>query len=154
MDEHQNPLAGALAGSVGGLVGGAIKLLCEKIAPPRPKWRQPPPGVLAAKITRAVAGTDLTKSQRENASNVIHWTFSILSGALYGAIAERVPRARTGGGTIFGFVVWAGLHEIALPLARATPPLAELPVAEQLNEFVTHAIYGATVERVRALLRG
>ena len=153
MEYDRRLLAGAFAGAAGGLAGGAVKLLCEKIAPPRPFWRQPPPGVLAAEVTRAVAGEDLTKTQRERTANVVHWVFSIATGALYGAVAEKFPRATTGSGTLFGTIVWAGFHEVVLPLARATPPLEELPASEQINEFITHALYGATVEGVRGLLR-
>lgn len=146
-------LAGAFAGAVGGVAGGAVKQICEKIAPPRKPWRQPPPGILAAKFTRAVADEDLTKTQREKSANVIHWVFSIATAALYGAVVEVYPRARAGNGSVFGLVVWAGLHEITLPLLGGTPPIEEVPASEQINEFVTHAIYGVTVDAVRGLLR-
>lgn len=146
-------LAGAFAGAVGGVAGGAIKLLCEQIAPPRKPWRQPPPGILAAKFTRAVADEDLTKSQRERAANAIHWTFSIASAALYGALVEVWPRARAGNGSVFGIVVWVSFHEITLPLLGGTPPLDEVPASEQINEFIAHAIYGLTVDGVRAVMR-
>jgi uncharacterized membrane protein YagU involved in acid resistance len=38
-------------------------------------------------------------------------------------------------------------------LLRATPPLRELPISEQVNEFITHCAYGFSVERTRRALR-
>lgn len=150
-----NVWAGAAAGAVGGLAGAAVKLLCERIAPPRTPDREPPPGVLAANIARAIDGRELTHEQQATIALAIHWTFSTVSGALYGAVVARAPYARFANGVGFGLVVWAGFHEFALPMLGATPPLRSVPAKEQMNEFVTHAIFGATVETVRAAaLRG
>ena len=149
-DARHDVIVGALAGAVGGLAGAAIKLLCEKIAPPRTPDREPPPGVIAANVVRALSGRELSHERMATVALAVHWTFSTVTSALYGALAARVRSVRFGGGVGFGLVVWVGFHEITLPLLRATPPLRELPILEQLNECVSHAVFGVTVERVRA----
>jgi putative membrane protein len=146
-------VAGTLAGGVGGAFGAGIKVLCERIVPPRPPGREPPPGILADKLVRAIADDGLTEEQRARVSAIVHWIFSIATSAIYGACVEVWPAAKAGWGTGFGLVIWVGFHEITLPLLGATPPLAELPASEQVNEFITHAIFGGTVESVRAALR-
>ncbi len=143
-------IAGAAAGAIGGLAGAAVKQLCEAIVPPRSPDREPPPGVLAMKAMRALDGPELTDEQKDTVSLAIHYAFSTLTSAAYGAIVAGADDRRLGSGVGFGLVLWAGLHEITLPLLGATPPLRRLPAKEQINEFVTHAIFGATVEVVRA----
>jgi putative membrane protein len=153
-EESPSIRAGLLAGAIGGVAGGAVKVLCEMLVPPRPPGREPPPAVLAENISEAVAGNRLTDEQKTVTANVAHWVFSIASSAAYGVAVEFWPQARSGFGTAFGEFVWLGFHEFALPLLGATPKLPDLPISEQTNEFVSHAIFGATVEGVRGLVRG
>lgn len=157
MDDPSKPpqkrndvVVGTVAGAIGGLAGAAVKLLCEKIAPPRTLDREPPPGILAANLVRAMSGCELSHERMATVALLIHWSFSTVMSAMYGALAARAKRARFAGGVGFGLAVWVGFHEITLPLLRATPPLGELPVGEQVNECISHAIFGLTVERVRA----
>jgi uncharacterized membrane protein YagU involved in acid resistance len=98
----------------------------------------------------AIGGRTLSKERKATISLAVHWSFSTLTSALYGATVARFPQARFANGAGFGLIVWAGLHEITLPLLGATPALRELPAKEQLNEFVTHSLFGATVEAIRA----
>ncbi len=147
-------LVGAVAGAVGGLAGAAVKVLCEKIVPPRAADREPPPGVIAANIVRATSGRELSRERKASVSLAVHWIFSTVTSAMYGAAVARMPTLRAGYGVGFGLVVWVGFHEFALPILRATPPLAELPAKEQINECISHAIFGATVEFVRDRIAG
>jgi putative membrane protein len=149
----RNGMRGALAGAIGGVAGGAVKLVCEAIVPPRPPDREPPPGVLAAKIARRADGRTLSKMQKQRAATTAHWTFSILSGAVHGALVEAMPSLEKSEGIPFGLAIWIGMHEILLPLTRATPSLRKLPLSEQLNECVTHCVYGVSVERTRRIVR-
>ncbi len=140
----------AIAGAVGGLAGAAIKLVCEAIVPPRSPGREPPPGVIAANVVRAISGRELSSERKKQVALAIHWIFSVGTSVLYGVVVSRAPRATPVKGVGFGVAVWAGFHEVTLPLLRATPPLRELPIGEQANELISHAIFGTTVEYVRA----
>jgi uncharacterized membrane protein YagU involved in acid resistance len=148
-----NAMRGACAGAVGGIVGAAVKLACEAVVPPRPPGREPPPGILAADVRRNIDGRELSGDEKERAATSAHWLFSALSGALYGTILETNASLATFEGAPLGIALWLGLHEIALPLLKATPPLRELPISEQANEFVTHALFGFCVERTRRSFR-
>ena len=106
--------------------------------------------MLVAKVVRALDGGDVTDERKATGSLAIHWVFSTLTSAAYGALVADASGPRFASGVGYGLILWAGLHEIALPMLGATPPLRRLPAKEQLNEFVTHAIFGATVEAVRA----
>lgn len=145
-----SPASVATAGAIGGFAGAAIKLVCEAIVPPRTADREAPPGVLAANIVRSLSGCELSSERKKLVALAMHWSFSVSTSVIYGIVASRDLRVTPAKGIVFGIVVWAGFHEIALPLLRATPPLRELPIGEQVNEFISHAIFGTTVEFVRA----
>jgi|GEM_PF-4533155 len=147
--QSQSLVTMATAGAVGGLAGAAIKLVCEAIVPPRSPDREPPPGVIAANVVRAVNGRELSSERQNSVALWIHWIFSVATSVMYGVIVSRSPRASPKKGIGFGIAVWAGLHEITLPLLRATPPLRKLPIGEQVNELISHVIFGTTVEYVR-----
>lgn len=146
-------MRGALAGALGGIVGGAVKLACEAIVPTRPPGREPPPGVLAATLRRRMDGRELSASEKQRAATSAHWLFSALAGACHGVLVELKPSLRATEGVPFGFAVWVAMHEIVLPLARATPSLRALPMSEQTNECITHCAFGFCVERTRRSIR-
>ena len=83
----------------------------------------------------------------------LHWSFSLAVGALYGAIAEFFPRARIGFGIGFGMVLLLLTHETTLPWFGFSQPWSEIPLKGHLSEIFTHAIFGASVEMVRRLVR-
>ncbi len=104
-------------------------------------------------LLEKLLGRRLDEATKSKAAIALHFGFSISVAAAYGGLTEIWPSATRGYGTAFGEAIWAALHEGVLPALGATPELADLPVSEQVNEFVTHAIFGATVEAVRGALR-
>ncbi len=50
-----------------------------------------PPEALAEKISEAVAGVELDKEQKQKYGNVVHWSYGIMWGGVYGALSGRVP---------------------------------------------------------------
>ena len=146
-------LRGLAAGAVGGVFGGAVKLMGEVVAPPRAPDREPPPVIGVDKLLRATRGRGLAEKDKERAGMGVHWTFSIGVSAAYGALAEFFPWVTAGYGSAYGLGVWAASHESTLPLLGLTPPLDEVPASEQAIEFVSHAVYGASVELTRRVAR-
>jgi len=142
-------LRGFVAGCIGGFVGGLVKFVCELIVPPRSPDREPPPAILAEHLR----GHALSAKDKVVASQAIHWGLSTLTGGAYGALAEAVPLARLGSGTAFGLGFWAVAHELALPALHLTPPVAQLPASEQINESVTHVFYGIGADVTYRLVR-
>ncbi len=148
-----DPLGGFVSGVAGGLAGGAVKMLCEVVAPPRPPDREAEPAVLLSKIARVNGESEPTEAQKQNATLLIHFAFSALGGGLYGALVEVWPRVGIGRGAGYGIAIWIGAHEMAMPALGLTPPTNRLPPSEQINECITHAIFGCTLEAVRGIAR-
>ena len=144
---------GLAAGAVAGLVGAGVKLICEVIVPPRAPDREPPPGILVSNILQARRGYGLDKQGKKKAALAVHWSFSALASAAYGGLAEFFPAATVGYGTVYGWALWAASHESTLPLLHLTPPLSQVPASEQINEFVSHGLFGASVEATRRIVR-
>ncbi len=150
----KNATYGFLAGAAGGVLGGLVKMGCEGVAPPRPEGREQPPWILAKKAWHAWTGDELDPATEKPVTLAIHFGFSAACAGAYGALAEYVPGVTAGAGAWHGIANWIGAHEIALPAAGLTPPLARVPASEQINEAISHAIWGIAVELVRAPLRG
>lgn len=142
-------LRGFVAGCIGGFVGGLVKFVCELIAPPRSPDREPPPVVLVERLQ----GKALSDKDKKIVSQAVHWTLSILTGGVYGAVVEGAPLASLGRGTAFGLGFWVIAHELALPALHLTPPVEHLPADEQINECVTHIFYGIATDMARQMVR-
>jgi putative membrane protein len=138
--------AAIAAGALGGLISGFVKLGWEVPFPPRLPDRIPEPMVLVTQFTHVATPVW--------ASYIIHFAFSILSGAVYGALVEFFPIVAIGMGVGFGLVIWIGAHEIVMPLMGLTPPAAQLPASEQLSESFGHAVWGFVIEVFRHDFRG
>ena len=139
---HQRfPGAGIAAGAIGGLIGGFFKLGWEVPFPPRLPDRIPEPMVLVSMFTHHPTPV--------YQSIVIHFTFSILSGIVYGGLGEFFPIVAIGMGVGFGLIIWVGAHEIVMPLMGLTPATWNLPMSEQLSEFFGHAGWGFVIEVFR-----
>ncbi|MGI4790365.1 MAG: DUF1440 domain-containing protein [Janthinobacterium lividum] len=148
-----NLTKGFLAGAAGGVVGAGFKLICEAIVPPRPPGREAPPVLLVSHLLEKYKGHPLPEANTLPTTQAIHWSFSVLAGGLYGALAESVPLVTTGGGSVFGALLWAGAHQAALPALDLSPSVPALPVSEQINESLTHSLYGIVVEQIRRTVR-
>jgi putative membrane protein len=141
----RRPGAGLIAGAIGGLISGFVKLGWEVPFPPRAPGRIPEPQILVSMFTH--------HPTPEQVGWIIHFTFSIAFGALYGALVEFLPIAAVGMGMAYGIAIWLGAHEVAMPLIGLTPPTWALSAQEQLSEFFGHAVWGFTIEIFRHDLR-
>ena len=142
-----------LAGAIAGAAATAAKTLAEKVYPPRTQGEPEPTAVLADKALGKVAGHALAKTDKLIAMESIHWTFGIVVGAAYGAIAEYYPMATSRDGASFGMTLMALTHESALPVLGLSPaPAAQTP-REKTSEMVTHVVYGVVTETVRRTVR-
>jgi putative membrane protein len=131
------PVMGMLAGAIGGLIGGWFKLGWEVIWPPRALDRIPEPAVLITMFTHVPTP--------DWAGFIVHFSFSILSGMVYGAMVEFFPIVALGLGAAFGLVVWVAFHQILMPWMGLTPATWLLPMNEQGSEFFGHAVWGLVI---------
>jgi len=141
-------------GFIGGLVASGVKSLCEWIAPPRAPGVQSPLGNALDAMAMGVTGEAMPEGVKSIAEPALHFLFGAGAGVVYVLIERKIPLIRAGYGTLFGFVFWILLHEIALPVMGFSPTPAQMTLWEQGNELVTHVIFGVVLEFTRrALMR-
>ena len=155
-DRDRSVWRGVLAGLVGGvLAAGAMSLAHQALPKPSaPAGEGDDATVKAADgVMRRVAGRPLPEDKKPLASQLVHYAFGGGVGALYGGVAELVPRVTTGLGVPFGLAVWLGAHVITVPALGLAASPAQRPLAKEAPELGLHVVYGAVAELVRRGLR-
>jgi hypothetical protein len=72
---------------------------------------------------------------------LVHWSYGMWWGGLFGLVAATARRPRTGWGPFFGATVW-GTSYVLLPITGLYRPLWEYRVAELAPDLAAHLIYG------------
>jgi hypothetical protein len=107
----------------------------------------------ADRLSRKLLHHPLSKAEKKKAGPAMHYGFGVLTGAVYGALAEVAPAVTRGAGAPFGTAVWLGADEITVPLLKLAGPPWEHPASVHARALAAHLVYGATTEGVRRLLR-
>jgi putative membrane protein len=153
-------LYGSLAGLIGGLLAsGAMSLghrlvsdMVPKPAGPQDQASEDATVKVASQALRLV-GRSLDERDKPLAATIVHYGFGAVVGAVYGAVAEFVPRVTAVVGLPFGAAVWFGAHVITVPALGLAEPPTRQPLGKEGQEFGLHVVYGVTTEVVRRLLR-
>ena len=157
-------LRGALAGAIAGVVGAyamerfqALWSETEKRARPKQIARaakdEPATVKAAERVAENVLHTELPDTVKPVAGEAVHYGMGMLSGAIYGAIAEVLPMVRAGNGFLFGAVLWFvadGTAVSALGLAKRP---SAYPPSTHAYALSSHLVYGFVTETVRRVLR-
>ena len=107
-----------------------------------------------ANAALSTVGYQLTDPRaKQMAGEFVHLAFGALNGALYGAAVEMDPRLRAAAGVPFGLTVWAFADEGFVPALGLLRSPRESSAELHAYSALSHAIYGATTEFVRGLLR-
>jgi hypothetical protein len=157
-------LRGALAGAIAGLIGAYAMerfqaLWTETAKSSRPKVtagaaKDEPTTVKAAeRVAETVLHTELPEEVKPAAAEVVHYGMGMLSGAIYGAVAEVLPIARTGNGLIFGVVLWWLADNTAVPAIGLSKKPSAYPPSTHAYALSSHLVYGFVTETVRRILR-
>ena len=176
MSKQRNVWRGMAAGIAGGLVaswvmnefmsgpGEKLQQSVESTNGHRPQGRQQSQGenqdqdatmktadpLLVSTVT---GGRHLSLEQQKKMAPAVHYGFGGIMGGLYGALAEVWPEARSGFGTTFGSVLFAGADLVAVPVLHLGPSAEEQGTAAQTNPLAGHVVYGVTTELVRRVVR-
>jgi putative membrane protein len=152
-----------VAGLAGGLLAAGAMGLAHKglTAVAGPPSEAGPPAEsgddatvkVADLLVRALTERPLPEVAKPWAGTLVHYAFGGVVGALYGAVAERVPRVTAVLGVPFGVAVWLGAHVITVPAAGLAPPPTRRPLGAEASELVLHLVYGAVTEIVRRVGR-
>ena len=106
----------------------------------------------ASNLAEAVTGRPLGERGKAIGGPIAHHAFGAGAGALYGALAARLPEATWGAGLPYGALVWLAGAEIGVPAAGLSRSPASYPSSRHLASFATHLVFGLTLEGVRRLL--
>lgn len=107
----------------------------------------------AQKISEIVFHRQLSRQEKKKLGPVVHYAFGVGTGALYGAIAEIVPRATFGAGLPYGTAVFLGADEVAVPALGLSKWAKEYPASAHLYGLASHLVYGLSLEMVRRGVR-
>ena len=88
---------------------------------------------------------------REPTGPAVHYGFRAFLGAIYGAAVELRPVTSAGFGTAYGAAVSL---EMAMPALGFSPPASEVATPTHLRGFLSHLVFGVSLEALRRLLIG
>ena len=106
-----------------------------------------------AVVSTITGGRHLSHEEKATGGPIVHYTFGALMGAVYGAVAEEMPAAKTGFGTAFGAALFTGADLIAVPALNLSQSPSGESAASLVTPFAAHLIYGAATEAVGRLVR-
>ena len=104
-------------------------------------------------VVEAITHEEPSREVKKALGPAVHYVFGAGMGALYGIASEYKPVARAGFGTGYGTAVFVAADEIGVPLMGLSKLPAEVPLGQHLYAWVSHVVYGATLEGVRRLTR-
>ncbi len=157
-------LRGALAGAIAGLIGAyamerfqALWSETEKRARPKQIARaakdEPATVKAAERVAENVLHSELPDAVKPVAGEAVHYGMGMLSGAIYGAIAEIVPIVRAGNGFPFGAALWWVADETAVSALGLAKRPSAYPPSTHAYALSSHLVYGFVTETVRRVLR-
>jgi hypothetical protein len=115
-------------------------------------WEDAPaPALVGQRLFEALFQRKLPPERAAMVSNITHWAYGLLSGALYGIVAESLSQPRTWYGLPFGTGVWAVDYAV-LPTAMLYKPIWEYDRKTLANDLSAHLVYGTVTAAVLRLL--
>lgn len=107
----------------------------------------------ADRVARTVLGRGLSMDEKKKAGPIMHYVFGSSMGAFYGMTAERAHLVTAGEGTAFGTALFLGADEAAMTAFGLSGPPQSIPLSKHAYAWVSHLVYGATLEQIRKIIR-
>ena len=106
-----------------------------------------PPERVTANAARAMGAEDVAaeREPRVWATLPMHFGYGGAMGAIYGAVADRLPGPAVVKGVGFGLLVWAGSYLGLLPAAGLHRPATREPAGRNGMMIGAHVIFGAVL---------
>lgn len=101
---------------------------------------------------QAVVHREPRPERKEKLSQAVHWTYGAAQGALFGAIARRLPGPRWLKGLGYGATMWLLGDELAVPAFGLADGPAHFPMRQHLHRFGAHLAYGAGAAATTSVL--
>ena len=154
---------GLIAGAVGSLAmdvlwyarylrGGKQHFFAWEFSSGLSSWEEAPvPGQVGKRLFEGLFQKRLPPQRAELVSNITHWAYGMLNGALYGIAAESLGQPRTWYGLPFGAGVWAVDYAV-LPAAGLYKPIQDYDRRTLAKDLTAHLVYGTTAAAALRLL--
>lgn len=107
----------------------------------------------AGRLFLVVSHRELSREQKKKAGPIMHYAFGTSMGALYGGLTEIFPAVAAGRGSVFASALFLGADEIAVP-AFGLSSGESAPASTHLYAWVSHVVYGFTLDVVSSRVRG
>lgn len=156
VDTAVDVFEGAAAGAVAGLAGAAVMEVFQTYSAAlfQPSGSKPPATEQAAQAAaRLTASVRLRRADRQVGGQAVHYVTGALTGAAYGALAERRPGVTQWRGLAFGLACATLIDQIAVPLFGFARQPLKYTVRTHVYGLASHAVFGVVTEAVRKALR-
>ena len=152
--------AGAAGGLAASFVMNQFQALISAATTPHAEEHQPKPEekgddatVEAAKaISGKIFDHPLREDEKKWAGPAVHYGLGTTLGAIYGALADRVPGVSAGAGTLYGAAVWLSADEMAVPALGLSGPPSETPASGHAMALASHLVFGIVTSATRRIL--
>jgi uncharacterized membrane protein YagU involved in acid resistance len=101
---------------------------------------------IAAEKGARLVRKKISAEQRKLIGAAIHWSLGVSSGAIYGALRNRMDTLRLGSGVVYGAAFWLTMDEGALTALGLTRPPQDFPWQTHARGLAGHLVLGAVVE--------
>jgi len=158
MNEKRDVLAGAVAGLAGGLVAAFVMSEFQTAVSAFNETQSssgdmPANEKAAVEISENVFEHEMTKAEREEAGEAVHYAMGGVSGMIYGAASQLAPVSTVGAGLPFGTAVWLIADDVLVPALGLSKPVTEFPLSTHAYALGSHLVYGLTTDLVRRAVR-
>jgi hypothetical protein len=145
---------GAVAGAVGTVAmdlvwfaryrrdGGKEPFVGWEFSAGLDNWdKVPAPAHVGKRIYEGLFQKQLPAERAALTNNVMHWSYGLGWGALYGIVAGSLPSPRIRYGLALGPVVWSSGY-VVLPFAKLYKPIWEYDAKTLAKDLSAHLAYG------------
>ncbi len=132
--------------------GGKQHLSAWEFSAGLSSWDEAPvPGQVGKRLFEGLFQNKLPPQRAELVSNIRHWAYGMLDGALCGIAAESLGQPCTWYGLPFGAAVWAVSYAV-LPAAGLYKPIRDYDRQTLAKDLTAHLVYGTTTAAALRLL--
>jgi hypothetical protein len=98
----------------------------------------------AAEVAARLVRRSLDERQKRIGGEIVHYATGAAWGAIFGALAPRIPAPLVAAGAVYGLVVWIVNDELLVPvLGWAKGPTA-YPPSVHAKALASHVVFGTT----------